>query len=87
MIAAYTNLFLDNKPSRYNLKHRFWRIFAARRQALHSHATSIQSGWRFHRCRSVFSAVRKAFVCLEAATKSVERYWSIIECKDGTYYY
>ncbi|CAB1113397.1 unnamed protein product [Ectocarpus sp. CCAP 1310/34] len=62
---------------RYILKLRFWNLFACHRKHLHSSATLVQSRWRCYRCRRVFTALRRGFLYVEAAARSVERYWFI----------
>ncbi|CAM9115968.1 unnamed protein product [Ectocarpus sp. 13 AM-2016] len=62
---------------RYIIKLRFWNLFARYRKHLHSSATLVQSRWRCYRCRRVFTALRRGFLYVEAAARSVERYWFI----------
>ncbi|CAM9485772.1 unnamed protein product [Ectocarpus fasciculatus] len=62
---------------RYNIKLRFWKLFAFFRKLIHSSVTIIQSRWRSYRCRRVFTALRRGFLYVEAAARSVERYWFI----------
>ncbi|CAM9231022.1 unnamed protein product, partial [Hapterophycus canaliculatus] len=62
---------------RYNIKRRFWRIFETHRRTLKVSATLLQSRWRSYRCRSVFAALRRGFLYVEAAARSAEHYWLI----------
>lgn len=70
--------------SRYNVKLRFWSIFATHRNTLNSAATLVQARWRSHRCRVVFTALRRGFLYVEAAARSVERYWAIRRSREGS---
>ncbi|CAN0018446.1 unnamed protein product [Ectocarpus sp. 6 AP-2014] len=62
---------------RYIIKLRFLNLLACYRKHLHSSATLVQSRWRCYHCRRVFTALRRGFLYVEAAARSVERYWFI----------
>lgn len=68
---------------RYNIKRRFWKVFQAHRNTLNSSATMIQTRWRAYRCRTVFAALRRSFLFVEAAAWSVERYWLVRSNREG----
>lgn len=59
-------------------------MFSDRRRTLNLSATLVQSWWRRYRCRSVFTALRHAFLYIEAAAKSVQRYWVVTHRREGT---